>query len=191
MFQLLQEHGLKVKRAKCSFARPKLRYLGHEISGEGVRTDDRNITAVQNWPVPHNVKEVRGFLGLAGYYRKFVHGFAITSRPLTDLLKKGVVFRWTELEDGAFRALQHALVTAPVLALPDFTKTFELETDASDLGIGAVLSQEKHPIGFLSRALGPRNMMLSTYEKEGLAILMAVDHWRPYLQNDEFIMHMD
>ena len=112
-----------------------------------MRTDHKNILAVQQWPVPSNIKEVRGFLGLAGYYRKFVRGFAVTSRPLTDLLKKGVVFRWTYLEDGAFRALQQALVTAPVLALPNFTKTFELETDALDQGIGAVLSQDGHPIG--------------------------------------------
>uniref|UniRef100_A0A453EC58 Reverse transcriptase domain-containing protein n=2 Tax=Aegilops tauschii subsp. strangulata TaxID=200361 RepID=A0A453EC58_AEGTS len=191
VFQLLQKHSLKVKLSKCSFAQPKLVYLGHEISGDGVRTDHKNILAVQQWPVPSNIKEVRGFLGLAGYYRKFVRGFAVTSRPLTDLLKKGVVFRWTYLEDGAFRALQQALVTAPVLALPNFTKTFELETDALDQGIGAVLSQNGHPIGYLSRALGPRNRLLSTYEKEGLAILMAVDHWRTYLQNDEFIVHTD
>ena len=139
VFQLLEKHVLKIKRSKCTFASPKLRYLGHEISGDGVRTDSRNVAAVQNWPVPTNVREVRGFLGLAGYYRKFVKGFAVTCRPLTDLLKKGVIFTWTELEDGAFRALQQALISAHVLALPDFKKTFELETDASDLGIGAVL----------------------------------------------------
>lgn len=191
VFQLLQYHNLKIKHSKCTFARPQLLYLGHEISGDGVRIDEKNIATVQQWPVPTNVKEVRGFLGLAGYYRKFVRGFAITSRPLTDLLKKGTVFRWTELEEGAFRALQQALVTAPVLALPNFSKTFELETDASDLGIGVVLTQEKHPLGFLSRSLGPCNRLLSTHEKEGLAILMAMDHWRTYLQNDEFIIHTD
>ena len=97
---------MKIKYNKCTFASSKLLYLGHEISGDGVRTDEKNIAAVQKWHVPTNVKEVRGFLSLAGYYRKFVRGFAITSRPFTDLLKKGTVFRWTELEDGAFRALQ-------------------------------------------------------------------------------------
>jgi hypothetical protein len=91
-----------------------------------------------------------------------------------DLLKKQAVFRWTQLEEAAFHTLKQALISAPVLALPDFAVTFEIETDASDKGIGAVLMQNKHPISFLSKALGPRTSMLSTYEKEALAILMAV-----------------
>lgn len=132
-----------------------------------------------------------GFLGLAGYYSKFVKDFGIISRPLTDLLKKNVVFCWTDLEATAFRELKKALVTAPVLALPDFKIQFELETNASDRGIGAVLRQGKHPVAFLSKALGPRNRALSTYEKEGLAILMAVEHWRTYLQHAEFVIHTD
>lgn len=191
VFQILKQHQFKINRSKCSFARPSLTYLGHEISGDGVRTDRKNIRAVENWPTPTSVKEVRGFLGLAGYYRKFVRQFGVISRPLTDLLKKNIVFRWTNLEETAFAALKTALTSAPVLALPDFAKPFELETDASDLGIGAVLQQERHPITFLSKALGPRNRALSTYEKEGLAILLAVEHWRSYLQHDEFIIHTD
>jgi hypothetical protein len=137
------------------------------------------------------VKEVCGFLGLAGYYRKFVRNFGILCRPLTDLLKKHAVFRWTELEQAAFLALKQALTIAPVLALPYFTKVFEIETDASDHGIGSVLLQVKHPLSFLSKALGPRTSMLSTYEKEALAIIMAVDHWCAYLQPTEFIIHTD
>lgn len=191
VFQLLDKHQLKVKMSKCTFARPSLLYLGHEISGDGMRTDNRNITAVAKWPTPSTVKEVRGFLGLAGYYRKFVRNFGITSRPLTDLLKKDTIFRWTALEEGAFQELKRALITTLVLALPDFKVQFELETDASDKGIGAVLRQGKHPVAFLSKALGPRNSALSTYAKEGLAILLAVDHWRQYLQNDEFLIHTD
>jgi hypothetical protein len=96
-------------------------------------------------------------------------------------LKKSSVFRWTELENAAFEALKHALISAPVLALPDFSLTFEIETGAFDRGIGAVLLQQKHPLAFLSKTLGPRTSMLSTYEKEALAILLAVDHWRAYL----------
>lgn len=161
------------------------------ISAAGVTTDPKNVRAVQAWTVPQNVKEVRSFLGLAGYYHKFVKSFGIISRPLTDLLKKQVVFVWTSEHQAAFEALKAALVSAPVLALPDFSGTFVIETDASDLGVGAVLMQDGHPLAFLSKSLGPRNRGLSTYEKECLAILLAVDHWRSYLQFGEFIIRTD
>lgn len=157
VFQLLSEHQLKVKRSTCSFARPSLTYLGHVISASGVATDPKNIKAVQAWTIPVNVKEVRRFLGLAGYYRKFVRSFGIISQPLTDLLKKNVVFVWTSEHQAAFDALKAALTSAPVLALPDFTKVFEIETDASDKGVGAVLMKEGQPLAFLSKSLGPRN----------------------------------
>jgi hypothetical protein len=137
------------------------------------------------------VKEVHRFLGLAGYYRKFVRNFGQISRPLTDVLKKDVVFRWTEQTEASFRALQQALITTPVLAIPDFAKPFVVETDASDGGVGAVLSQDGHPLAYLSRALGPKNQGLSAYEKEFLAILLVVDHWRPYLQVQEFTIQSD
>lgn len=120
-------------------------------------TDPKNIKAVQAWTIPVNVKEVRGFLGLAGYYRKFVCSFGIIRQPLTDLLKKNVVFVWTSEHQAAFDALKAAPTSAPVLALPDFTKVFEIETDASDKGVGAVLMKEGHPLSFLSKLLGPRN----------------------------------
>lgn len=128
---------------------------------------------------------------MAGYYRKFVRNFGLISRPLTDLLKKHSVFVWTGEEEASFQALKSALITALVLVLPDFNKTFEVETDASDKGIGAVLMQGGHPIAYLSKALGPRNQGLSTYEKESLAIMLAVDHWRSYLQQAEFVIRID
>lgn len=109
-------------------------------------------------------------------------GFGLISKPLTNLLRKDVPFVWTTATDSAFNQLKQALVTAPVLALPDFKKVFIVETDASEAGIGAVLSQDNHPIAFISKALGPRTKGLSTYEKECMAILMAVDQWRSYLQ---------
>jgi hypothetical protein len=107
------------------------------------------------------------------------------------LLKKQVLFLWTEVHQTAFDTLKTTLVSAPVLALPDFTKTLQLETDASDLGVGAVLMQGGHPVAFISNALGSRTKWLSTYEKEYLAILIAVDHWRCYLQLAEFIIIID
>jgi hypothetical protein len=191
VFATLDKQQFKVKLFKCSFAQTKLNYLGHVISQEGVATDPSKIEAVQSWPVSKTMKEIRSFLGIAGYYRKFVKDFGILSRPLTNLLKKGQVFCWQEAHDIAFQALKQALVTAPVLALPNFSKPFEVETDASDTGIGAVLHQSGHPIAFVSKSLGARHQGLSTYEKESLAILLAVDHWRSYLMSGEFTIRTD
>ena len=176
VFLLLQQHQLKVKLSKCVFAKQQVHYLGHVISKNGVATDPTKVQDILNWPTPQSVRDVRGFLGLAGYYRKFVQNFGLLSKPLTNLLKKGELFVWTSIHDEAFLLLKKALSSTPVLALPDFTKTFVIETDASDKGIGVVLLQDGHPLAYVSRALGPKNQMLSTYEKECLAILLAVDH---------------
>ena len=180
-----------MKLSKCSFAQTELVYLRHIISAQGVATDPSKVAIVQNWPTPSSAKEVRSFLGLAGYYRKFVQNFGAISKPLTSLLKKGVMFVWTTAQKTSFQALKTALTTAPVLALPDLQKLFVIETDASDKGVGAVLQQNGHPIAYVSKALGPKNQALSTYEKECLAILLAVDHWRAYLQHSEFTLKTD
>jgi hypothetical protein len=128
-------------------------------------------------------------LGLAGYYRKFVKHFDIISRPLTNLLKKHTAFVWTTEHSVAFETLKHALIAAPVLDLSNFAKPFIVETDASDGGIGAVLMQEGHSLAFLSKSLGPKSRGLSTYEKEYMAILLAVQHWRSCLQQAEFYIY--
>lgn len=146
---------------------------------------------MQYWPRPQNIKELRGFLGLTGYYRKFIQHHGSISRPLTNLLKKGTIFHWSPTVDAAFELLKQTLVTAPVLALPDFSKAFVLETDACNTGIGAVLMQEGHPVAFLSQALNTRNQARSTYEKECLAIILAVDKWRSYLQHRPFVIRTD
>lgn len=112
---------------------------------------------------------------MAGYYRKFIRHFGIISRPLTQLLKKNVQFLWTPMVRTSFEALKQALTQAPVLVLPNFTTAFELETAASAIGVGAVLSQKGHPVAFLSRAMGMKNQALSIYDKECLAILMAIE----------------
>ena len=161
------------------------------ISERGMATDPNKISAISQWPTPTNVKELRSFLGLAGYYRKFVRHFGVISKPLTELLKKNVVFVWTSTHDKSFAALKSALCNSPVLALPDFSKQFSIETDASGYGVGAVLMQEGHPLAFISKALGPRSQGLSTYEKEYLAILLAVQQWRAYLQHGEFLILTD
>jgi hypothetical protein len=179
-----------VKESKCSFACNSLEYLGHIISAEGVATDPKKTEAMVQWPQPTTLTELRGFVGLTGYYRKFVKNYAITARPLTNLLKKKA-FLWTEQATAAFLALKSAMTSTPVLQLPNFHKQFVVETDACDLGIGAVLTQEQHPIAFLSKPLSATHQQLSIYEKEFLALLMAVERWRPYLQRGEFVVKTD
>jgi hypothetical protein len=191
VFQLLLQDQWKVKWSKCSFAQNQLSYLGHVISAKGVATDPDKIKAVAEWSTPASLKELRSFLGLAGYYRRFVRHFGIIAKPLTTLLRKGVLFIWTPTHGSSFQALKQALVSTPVLALPNFSIPFCLETDASGMGVGAVLMQAGHPIAYLSKALEPKLQGLSTYEKEFLAILVAVDHWRHYLQLKEFHIYTD
>jgi hypothetical protein len=187
VFKVLQSHKLYAKRSKCVFAVSKVEYLGHTISSEGVATDEDKVQAVLQWPLPTTVTELRGFLGLTGYYRKFVQHYSIIAKPLTNLLKKKS-FAWTADSEKAFNTLKQALVNTPVLALPDFSLPFCLETDACATGIGAILSQQGHPIAFLGKALCDKNQKLSIYEKEFLAIMLAVTRWRPYLQNGPFVI---
>jgi len=191
VLQLLETNQWKVKLSKCAFAQNSVNYLGHVISAEGVATDESKIVAVRDWPTPVDVKQLRSFLGLAGYYRKFVRNYASISRPLTTLLRQNTPFLWTSETDLAFGTLKTALIIAPVLALPDFACPFVLETDACDQGIGAVLLKKDHPLAFVSKALAPKNRGLSTYEKEYMAILLAVQQWRAYLQHTEFLIRTD
>lgn len=186
VLELLQRDKWQVKFKKCVFAQRQLKYLGHVIFEQGVATDPDKVQVVSQWPTPVSVKELRNFLGLAGYYRRFVRHFGQIARPLNDLLKKGTVFVWTSVHEQAFQALKHALITAPVLSLLDFSKPFCVEIDASGSGIGAVLTQAGHPLAYLSKTLSPHSQGLSAYEKEYLAILLALEHWRCYLQHAEF-----
>ena len=160
----LREHQLYLKVTKCSFAQLQLDYLGHIISGEGVTTDPAKTAAMVNWPVPQSVTELRGFLGLTGYYRRFVKHYGLIAKPLTQLLRHKN-FYWSEEAQQAFDRLKEAMVTTPVLALPNFHEPFEVETDASDIGIGAVLMQHGQPVAYLSKALGESHKAMSIYHK--------------------------
>lgn len=122
VFDILRTHQFFIKLAKCAFAKQEVEYLGHCISAHGVATEPSKIAAIQNWPVPKTLKDLRGFLGLTCYYRRFIQSYGIISRPLVDLLKKGVVFLWTTEQQQAFDLLKKALCQAPVLAIPDFEK---------------------------------------------------------------------
>ena len=190
VLQLLAVHGLVANKKKCHFAQHTIEYLGHVISQAGVAVDPSKIESVIQWPTPMNVKGVRGFLGLTGYYRKFIKHYGKIAKPLTELTKKDG-FKWGEEAKRAFEELKGKLTTAPVLALPDFSKEFVIECDASGSGVGAILMQDKRPIAYFSKVLGIRNLSKSAYEKELMAMGLAIQHWRPYLLGRKFIVSTD
>jgi hypothetical protein len=176
---------------KCTFVKHELKYLGHVISRDGVATNSSKTEAMLSWKQPMNVIELRGFLGLTGYYRKFVKDYGIMARPLTRLLQKQQVFQWSEDAQVAFQELKQDMASTPILAPPKFDLPFTVETDASDVGLRAVLMLQGRPIAFLSKALGEKNKHISIYEKEFLALIMAVDKWRQYLQRGAFVIKID
>jgi len=157
---VLHQHWLFVKCSKCAFSVDSISYLGHIISATRVAMDPEKVQAVVDWPQPRSTRVV-GFLGLTGYYRKFVKDFGAIAAPVTALLKEG--FIWSEAASAAFTALKTALTSAPVLALPDFTEPFVVECDASTHGFGAVLLQGQHPVAFFSRPTAPRHQSLAAY----------------------------
>ncbi|XP_041995688.1 uncharacterized mitochondrial protein AtMg00860-like [Salvia splendens] len=144
-----------IKKSKCSFGVSTIDYLGHIIADGGLHTDPSKIAAISAWPTPTTVKQLRGFLGLTGYYRRFVKHYSIIVSPLIELLKKDG-FVWSDGAKQSFEALKAAMCSTPVLRLPNFEVPFVVETDASDLGIGAVLLQDGHPLAYFSKKLGPR-----------------------------------
>lgn len=186
----LRENSFYAKMSKCQFGATTIEYLGHVISAQGVQPDTNKIEAMLSWSQPLNIKQLRGFLGLTGYYRKFVKGYAAIAAPLTDLLKQDA-FSWNDKAQNAFVKLKNALTEVPVLALPDFNKYLSLETDASTYAIGTVLSQDNHSIAYFSRKLCPRLQKASTYLKELFAITAAVAKWRHYLLRRKFYIYTD
>lgn len=190
VFCRLAENQLKIKESKCQFASQKIGYLGHVISQEGVQVDTTKTEAIEQWPIPTNLKELRGFLGLTGYYRRFIKDYGSVAGPMTDLLKKNA-FQWNDKAQEAFEKLKKKLTNPLVLVMPNFSATFVLECDASGEGIGAVLMQEGRPIAYLSQKLKGRVKDFSTYEKEMLAVLLAIKKWNQYLWGREFIIKTD
>lgn len=187
--------NLKVKPSKCDLFATQVKYLGHIISAEGIRADPAKVECVREWPVPKNQTEVKSFIGLASYYRRFVKGFADIARPLHQLTEKGKRFRWGEDCQQAFIQLKSRLTTAPVLAYPDPQKRFVLDTDASDVGIGAVLSQEdgeaEHVVAYASRALTKEERRYATTKKELLAMVTFTKFFKHYLLGKEFVLRTD
>jgi hypothetical protein len=190
VLETLRNHRLHAKMSKCLFGQREVSYLGHIVTGHGIQADPDKIQAMIDWPLPHTIRGLRGFLGLTGYYRRFVRGYGHLAQPLTSLLKKDS-FQWVSRSTEAFEKLKMAMTQAPVLAVPDFSKQFVVETDACDSGVGAVLTQEGHPIAFMSKSMPNRSKALSTYDKEMLAIVLAIDKWRPYLLGRRFLVRTD
>jgi hypothetical protein len=190
VFELLRTNTLFLKKSKCYFGKSQVAYLGHIIHGAGVEMDAAKIQAIKEWPIPQSVKTLRGFLGLAGYYRKFIKDYGEIAAPLTSLLKKKA-FHWDSAADTSFEALKKSLSSAPVLKLPNFNVEFVVECDASGSGFGAVLQQEGHPIAYFSRKIANRHLKLAAYERELIGLAKAVTHWRPYLWGRHFLIRTD
>ncbi|XP_051173560.1 uncharacterized protein LOC127289595 [Leptopilina boulardi] len=190
LFIRLRQVGLKLQPDKCEYLRPELEYLGHVITKEGIKPNPDRIDKVKNYPRPKTQKQIKQFLGLIGYYRKFIKNFSKIANPLTKLLRKETTFEWTQKEENAFSELRDKLITAPILQFPNWNQVFVLTTDASNEGLGAILSQghigEDKPIAFASRTLNKAEINYTTTEKELLAIVWAVKHFRHHLFGRRF-----
>jgi hypothetical protein len=181
VLQRLREHKLYAKLSKCEFWIDEVPFLGHVISKGGIAVDPGKVKDVLNWVVPQTVKEVRSFLGLAGYYRRFIENFSKIAKPLTSLLEKGVDFSWTDERQMAFDELKKRLTTAPVLTLPDQSKKFTVYCDASRDGLGCVLMQDGRVIAYASRQLRRHKLNYPTHDLELAAVVHALKIWRHYL----------
>ena len=153
--------------------------------------DNDKLKAIQEWPSPRNLHEVRSFIGLCSYYRRFIQGFATLPGPLHELTKKKVKFQWTSKEESAFQALKEKLMTKPLLIIPDLKKSFEVQCDACGESLGAVLLQEGHPIAYESQRLNSQEQVLGIHEKELLVVIHALSSWKHYLLGTPFILRTD
>ncbi|KAL0539505.1 hypothetical protein IC582_023720 [Cucumis melo] len=190
VFNVMKDNQLFANEKKCVIGHSRINYLGHWISKKGVEADGEKVKSMVNWPQPTSVSELRGFLGLTGYYRRFVKNYGNIAAPLTKLLQKNG-FHWGEDATAAFDSLKQAMISVPVLALPDFSLPFIIETDASGTGLGAVLSQNHRPIAYFSQKLSPRAQAKSIYERELMAVVMAVQKWRHYVLGRKFTIISD
>ncbi|KAI0503667.1 hypothetical protein KFK09_014602 [Dendrobium nobile] len=190
LLQVLRSHKLYVNLSKCEFASPSIQFLGFVISREGVQADSRKVLAIRDWPTPRSMTDIRSFHGLANFYRRFIRGFSSIMAPITEVLK-GTSFSWNASQQDSFEAIKTALCNAPVLALPNFDKPFQVDTDASAVGIGAVLYQEDRPIEYFSEKLSSPRQKWTVYEQELYAVVRALKQWEHYLLHQDFVLCSD
>ena len=196
VFKRTHQVGLRLKLKKCKFAQKSVVYLGYVITKDGIETDPEKVEAIQSYPVPTDIKSLRSFLGLASYYRRFVPGFSKVAEPLHALTKKDTLFIWGPDCQLSFEKLKQLLMTSLVLAFPDFSQRFILETDASGAGLGAVLAQEQsdgttRPVAYASWSLLKHERNYGITELEGLGVVWAVKHFRPYLYGNPCLVYTD
>ena len=195
VFKHLEEAGLVLQPPKCEFLLDEILYLGHVVGRDGHKPDERKIASVKNFPTPLCLTDVRSFLGLCSYYRKFIPNFAITAKPLTDLTKKETSFNWQKEQQEAFEELKRKLISYPVLAHYDTSRETQIRTDACAYGIGAILLQkideDWHPIAYMSRLLKKSQLNYHISDKECYAIVEAINKWRAYLDGIRFEVMTD
>ncbi|PIK45002.1 Retrovirus-related Pol polyprotein from transposon [Apostichopus japonicus] len=187
--------GLKLSPKKCFLFKQKVEFLGHVVSKDGVSTDPSKVAVVKNWPRPNCVRDVRGFVGLCSYYRKFVKNFTLIARPLHRLTEKGKRFLWNEECEEAFNALKVALTSTPILAFPTPSDKYILDTDASNESLGSVLSQiqggEERVIAYFSKSFSKAERRYCVTRKELYAIVASIKHFHHYLYGAEFLVRTD
>ena len=191
VLQILRDKKLYAKLKKCEFWLNQVVFLGHVISRDGITVDPSKIEAVVNWAVPTNVSEVRSFLGLAGYYRRFVEGFSSIATPLTRLTRKHAKFDWTEECERSFQELKQRLVSAPVLTIPSSSGGFVIYSDASRKGLGCVLMQHGKVVAYASRQLKNYEQNYPTHDLELAAVVFALKIWRHYLYGERCEIYTD
>ena len=191
VMETLREKKLFAKLSKCDFWVKEVSFLGYIVLAEDIRVDPIKIEASVNWKLHRNVTEIRSFLGLVGYYRRFVKGFSIIASPLTKLLKKGVKFEWTDKCQNSFEQLKEMLVEAPLLTQPTSGKDYTLYSDASSIGLGCVLMQDGKVVAYASSQLKPHEQNYLSHDLELVAVVFSLKIWRHYLYGEKCRIYTD